>query len=333
MGRLQALLEALSAIDRAVFEERYFDTKYLEKKRTSSFLSSNRHCSLLPFLTHLLATGRPDARREIPAASPALMAPFSHSAISTFGAPAPSPAPSPARARSVPAPAAAPDRGLVSFFGGGDDEEGEEGDGWGEGGTMAAEFRQHKRNYYLEKMGRVADDTFLLEFARVRCPLHFSFVRLYFPLLSWRFSCSGIRYWVAVGHALLLPGRAVVGLVFSFCLNSFPPLFPFPSPAHARFFPSHYAPYVSDVCRIASFLPTFDLGTPFLPFQQVPLVFLIFSHPLPLKLPPSPSNKAHHSSCRCCPHVAASWCQLHIRSLLFTVCLFSMSGLPQRPSP
>lgn len=35
------------------------------------------------------------------------------------------------------------------------------------------------------------------------------------------------------------------------------------------FFPSHYAPYVSDIRGIADYKPEFELGRPFLPFQQL----------------------------------------------------------------
>ena len=37
----------------------------------------------------------------------------------------------------------------------------------------------------------------------------------------------------------------------------------------ARFYPEHYAPFVSDVHGIADFEPQFDMGTPFLPFEQL----------------------------------------------------------------
>jgi 5'-3' exoribonuclease 1 len=38
---------------------------------------------------------------------------------------------------------------------------------------------------------------------------------------------------------------------------------------HCRFFPQHYAPYISDLSGIAGFRPQYTLGKPFLPFQQL----------------------------------------------------------------
>ena len=40
-------------------------------------------------------------------------------------------------------------------------------------------------------------------------------------------------------------------------------------PASRRFFPSHYAPMVSDLVGLADFVPEFNLGHPFHPFEQV----------------------------------------------------------------
>lgn len=44
---------------------------------------------------------------------------------------------------------------------------------------------------------------------------------------------------------------------------------PWPFFLHYRFYPHHYAPYVSDVFGISTFKPHFELGQPFLPFQQL----------------------------------------------------------------
>lgn len=40
-------------------------------------------------------------------------------------------------------------------------------------------------------------------------------------------------------------------------------------PSWGWFFPSHYAPFVSDIVGIESFEPEFELGSPFTPFEQV----------------------------------------------------------------
>jgi 5'-3' exoribonuclease 1 len=40
-------------------------------------------------------------------------------------------------------------------------------------------------------------------------------------------------------------------------------------PSWSWYFPSHYAPFVTDVRGIADFKPEFSLGRPFYPFEQV----------------------------------------------------------------
>lgn len=38
---------------------------------------------------------------------------------------------------------------------------------------------------------------------------------------------------------------------------------------HNRYYPHHYAPFLSDVRNISSLMLAFDLGKPFMPFQQL----------------------------------------------------------------
>eukprot|EP00045_Choanoeca_perplexa_P016692 m.228434 g.228434 ORF g.228434 m.228434 type:complete len:138 (+) comp17332_c0_seq12:1461-1874(+) len=45
------------------------------------------------------------------------------------------------------------------------------------------------------------------------------------------------------------------------------------------FYPSHYAPFVSDVINIADFTPVFEMGRPFYPFEQVCWYLLASSCP------------------------------------------------------
>ena len=45
-------------------------------------------------------------------------------------------------------------------------------------------------------------------------------------------------------------------------------------PSWGWFFPCHYAPYVSDIKGFETFQPEFQLGRPFMPFEQV--LFFVF---------------------------------------------------------
>ena len=73
---------------------------------------------------------------------------------------------------------------------------------------------------------------------------------------------TGVCQRTAVGPQVLLPWRGIVELV---C----PSLAKIGTHQMRRFFPSHYAPMVSDLVGLADLQPEFNLGQPFHPFEQV----------------------------------------------------------------
>ncbi|XP_043926953.1 5'-3' exoribonuclease 1 [Protopterus annectens] len=86
------------------------------------------------------------------------------------------------------------------------------------------EFRQHKRSYYMTKMGvEVVSDEFLAD--QSEC---------YVQAIQWilHYYYHGVQSW-------------------------------------SWYYPYHYAPYLSDIRNICNFKLKFELGKPFLPFQQL----------------------------------------------------------------
>ncbi|KAF2357382.1 putative 5-3 exonuclease [Trinorchestia longiramus] len=120
-----------------------------------------------------------------------------------------------------------------------DDEEDEDDDEEEELDNIAEEFRQHKRNYYMEKMGYEDHE----KFADICHEQAINYVRGLQWILHYYY--NGIQSW-------------------------------------SWYYPFHYAPYISDIKNFANSPVEFEMGKPFMPFEQL----LAVLPPLSVKLLP-----------------------------------------------
>lgn len=123
-----------------------------------------------------------------------------------------------------------------------------------------------QRAYYEGKFGRDPDEAFRLELAQTYVAgLQWVLYYYFRGVQSWGWYVFAVKC-VKAGQLSRPCSRNLAGCskpkngCFS-CLT--------PSLSSFRFYPEHYAPFVSDVHGIADFEPTFEMGKAFLPFEQL----------------------------------------------------------------
>ncbi|WAR13796.1 XRN1-like protein [Mya arenaria] len=110
--------------------------------------------------------------------------------------------------------------------------------------TLDDEFRHHKRHYYMTK----------LEYETVTPEVLRDQAEGYVRGIQWilLYYYQGVQSWSCIFFEIRLSLHAHVRVRLEY-----------------RFYPHHYAPYMSDVKDFVNMDLTFDIGTPFMPFEQL----------------------------------------------------------------
>ena len=75
-------------------------------------------------------------------------------------------------------------------------------------------------------------------------------------------------------------------------------------PIHSRYYPFHYAPYMTDIKNFSEMTLEFEMGKPFMPFEQLLAVLPAASR----KLLPEPFQVCFRIKILSCKVVDLQWC-------------------------